>query len=329
MRAIVWTQYGPPDVLRLRAVAKPTPKDHEALIKVFATTVTAGDCELRGLKVPPAFQIPIRLYMGPFKPRKAILGQELAGEIEAVGRDVTKFKPGDQVYGWTAFRLGGYAEYACLPESSVLALKPPNLSYEEAAVLPVGGLEAVYFVSRGNVQRGQKVLIIGAGGSIGSFAVQLAKRLGADVTAVDTAEKMDFLRSIGADQVLDYTRENFTQRGATYDVIIDVIGKSPFSGSLRSLTPSGRYLIDNPTLSQRLRANWASARSSKKVIPWASRPVSESLKDLTFLTGRIAAGEIKPIINKRYPLERIAEAHRYADAGHKKGNIVITVAQTS
>jgi len=329
MRAIVWTQYGPPEVLQLREVAKPAPKDHEALIKVFATSVTAGDCELRGLKVPPAFQIPVRLYMGPFKPRKAILGQELAGDVEAVGKDVTKFRPGDQVYGWTGFRLGGYAEYACLPESSVLALKPPNLSYEEAVILPVGGLEAVYFVSRGHVQRGQKVLIIGAGGSIGSFVVQLAKRLGANVTGVDTAEKMDFLRSIGADQVFDYTHEDFTKRGETYDVIVDVIGKSPFSGSLGSLTPSGRYLIDNPTLSQRLRANWVSAQSRKKVIPWASRPVSESLKDLTFLTGLVVAGEIKPIIDKRYPLEQIAEAHRYADAGHKKGNIVITVAQAS
>src|SRR6266571_4404869 len=202
MKAIVCTKFGPPDVLQLQEVAKPAPKDNEVLIRIYATTVTAADCELRGLKVPLAFRLPLRIYLGRIRPGPIILGQELAGEIEAVGKEVTRFRKGDQVFGWSGLGLGAYAEYTCLPEKGVLAIKPSNITYEESAPLSVGGLEAVYFLRKGNIQSGQKVLIHGAGGSIGTFAIQLAKYFGADVTGVDSTGKLDMLRSIGAEQVI-------------------------------------------------------------------------------------------------------------------------------
>ena len=325
MKAIVWTQYGPPDVLQLREVAKPTPKDKEVLIKIYATTVTAADCELRSLKLPIALGLPIRLYLGVRRPRISILGQELAGEIEAVGKGVARFKNGDPVFAWTGFRLGAYAEYTCVPEDGALATKPSNMSYEEAAPLPIGGLEAVHFLKKGTIQSGQKVLINGAGGSIGTFAIQLAKYFGADVTGVDSTEKLDMLRSIGADQVIDYTQEDFTKNGETYDVIFDVVGKSSFSGSLRSLRQNGRYLLGNPGLSQRLRAGWTPMSGGKKVTPYAARAASEITEDLNFLKELIEAGKIRSIIDRRYPLEQMAEAHRYVESGRKKGNVVMTV----
>src|SRR5437667_181655 len=283
MKAVVLTKFGPPDVLQLQEVAKPTPKDNEVLIRIYATTVTAGDCELRGLKVPIAFGLLIRIYMGLRRPRPVILGQELAGEIEAVGKAVTRFREGDPVFGWTGFRLGAYAEYACLSEKGVLAIKPSNMTYEEAATLPVGALDAVYFIRKGNIQSGEKVLINGAGGSIGTFAIQLAKYFGADVTGVDSTRKLEMLRSIGADQVIDYTQEDFTKSGETYDVIFDVVGKSSFSRSVRLLSLNGRYFIANPRLSQRVRGRWTSMRSSKKVIYWAARAASEYTEDFNFL----------------------------------------------
>src|SRR5579859_5975000 len=280
MKAMICTKFGPPDVLQLKEVAKPTPKDNEVLIRVYATTVTAGDCELRGLKMPIAFGLLLRLYVGLIRPRIMILGQELAGEIEEVGKEVKRFRKGDQVVGWCGFSLGAYAEYKCLPENWLLAIKPSNMTYEEAAPLPVGGLEAAYFVRRGNIQSGQKVLINGAGGSIGAFAVQIAKSFGAEVTAVDSTEKLDMLRSIGADRVIDYTQEDFTKSGETYDVIFDVVGKSSFSPSVRSLKQNGRYLLANAGLSQMVRVLWTSMISSKKVIVGAA---SEKTEDLNFL----------------------------------------------
>ena len=327
MKAVVWTKYGPPDVLQLKEVAKPTPKDNEVLVRIHAATVTAGDCELRSLRFPIWFWLPLRLYVGLRKPKRiTILGQELAGEIEATGKEVKRFRKGDQILAWTGFRLGAYAEYKCLSEDGVLAIKPSNMTYEEAAALPVGGLEAVHFLRKGSIQNGQKVLINGAGGSIGTFAIQLAKYYGADVTGVDSTEKLDMLRSIGADQAIDYTQEDFTKSGETYDVIFDVIGKSSFSRSVKSLKPNGCYLLGNPGLSQRVRARWTSMPGNKKVISWAARAASEITEDLNFLKELIEAGKIKTVIDRRYTLEEIAEAHRYVETGQKKGNVIITVA---
>jgi 2-desacetyl-2-hydroxyethyl bacteriochlorophyllide A dehydrogenase len=260
--------------------------------------------------------------MGLIRPRHRILGQELAGEIEAVGKDVQRFKKGDQVFAWTGLGLGAYAEYTCLPEDGMLAIKPSTMTYEEAAAFPLGGLNALHFLRKGTIQSGQKVLINGAGGSIGTFAVQLAKDFGAEVTAVDSTAKLDMLRSLGADQVIDYTQEDFTKNGKTYDVIFDVVGKSSFTRSVRSLKHNGRYLLANPGLSQMVRGRWTSMVSSKKVIVEAA---SEKTEDLIVLKELIEAGKIQSVIDRRYPLEQIAEAHRYVEEGHKKGNIVITV----
>jgi NADPH:quinone reductase-like Zn-dependent oxidoreductase len=259
------------------------------------------------------------MYVGLRKPKRiTILGQELAGEIEAIGKDIKRFKAGDQVFGTTGLGFGAYAEYICLPETSamgVLATKPVNMTYEEAAAVPTGGLEALHFIRKGNIQRGEKVLIIGAGGSIGTFAVQLARYFGADVTGVDSTSKLEMLCSLGAAYVIDYTQEDFTRNGETYDVIFDVPGKSSFSSSIRSLKQNGRYLLANPGLAHMLRGPWTSMRSSKKVIFGAA---SQKIEDLVFLRDLIEAGKIKAVIDRRYSLEQTAEAHRYVEAGHKR-----------
>ncbi len=326
MKAIVWTQYGSPDVLQLHEVEKPTPKDNEVLIKVYAATVTIGDCELRSMKGPLLFALAFRIYVGLIKPKRiTILGQELAGEIEAVGKEVTRFKKGDSVFAPCLLRLGAYAEYACLPEK-YLVLKPASITYEEAATIPTGGINGLDFLRTGNVQAGESILINGAGGSIGTYTVQIAKSLGADVTAVDSTEKLAMLRSIGADHVIDYTQEDFTKNGETYDVIIDVIGKSPFSRSVRSLKPNGRYVLGNPSLSARIRARWTLMTLGRRIIVALAHYKAEYY---TFLKELIEAGKIKPIIDRRYPLAQTAEAHRYVDKGHKKGNVVITVEQNN
>lgn len=323
MKAIIWTNYGPPDVLQLQEVERPVPKDNEVLIRIRAATVIAGDCEMRGLKFSPFLGLAIRTYAGFQKPKRiTILGQELAGEIEAVGKDVSKFKAGDQIFATTGLRMGAYAEYTCLPERGALAIKPTNMSYEEAAAVPVGGLEALHFLRKGNIHKGQTVLINGAGGSIGTIGVQLAKHFGAEVTAVDSSEKLEMLRSIGADHVIDYTQEDFTQSGQTYDIIFDVVGKSPFSRSLRSLTPNGRYLIGNPSLAKKMRGRWVSKRNGKQVFADAADHKAE---DLIFLKDLIEAGALKSIIDRCYPLAEIAEAHRYVETGRKAGNVVISV----
>lgn len=329
MKAIVWTKYGPPDVLELREVEKPAPKDNEVLIRIYATTVTAGDCEMRSLKLPIYLSLPMRLWRGLLKPRRnSILGTELAGEIEAVGKDVKHFQEGDQVFGSAGLGLGTNAEYICLPEEpgemeGGVARKPANMTYDEAATVPFGGRDALHFLRKGNIQSGQKILINGAGGSIGTFAIQLAKYFGAEVTAVDSTAKLDMLRSIGADHVIDYTREDFTEKGETYDVIFDVVGKISFSRSGRVLREKGTYLLANP-LPQILRAQWTKMTSSQKVI---METASGTIQDLVFLRELIEAGRIRTVIDRTYPLEQTAEAHRYVEKGGKKGNVVITVAR--
>lgn len=332
MKAIVWTKYGSPDGLQLREVAKPAPKDNEVLIKIHAATASTPDCELRRLKLPILFAIPLRLYLGILRPtRIKILGTEFAGEIESVGKDVTVYKPGDQVFGYTGLGMRAYAEYMCRPEKSsgiagVMAQKPTNLSYEEAAAVPFGGLEALHSVGKVNIQREQKVLIVGAGGSIGTYSVQFAKLYGAEVTGVDHAVKLDMLRSIGADHVIDYTLEDFTKNAQKYDVILDTFGKSPFARSIRSLNENGTYLNDNPGLFGGFRARRATKNSNKKVLTWTA---GYTTKNLLALKELLEAGKMKPVIDRIYPLEQTAEAHRYVDKGNKKGNVVIRVNQSS
>jgi NADPH:quinone reductase-like Zn-dependent oxidoreductase len=329
VKAVVWTKYGPPEVLELREVEKPTPKEDEVLIKIYATTVTAGDCEMRNLKFPIYLSLPIRVWRGFLKPKgNSIMGTELAGEIDAVGQDVKRFKEGDQVFGSAGLALGTNAEYICLPEEpgemeGGVAIKPANMTYEEAATVPFGGRDALHFLRLGNLQRGQKILINGAGGSIGTFAVQLAKQFGAEVTAVDSTAKLDMLRSIGADQVIDYTQEDFTKNGEIYDVIFDVVGKISFSRTARSITQNGTYLLANPVGSQMVRGLWTRMTSSKKVV---MQTASGTIEDLFFLRELIEAGKIRTVIDRRYPLAQIAEAHRYVETGQKAGNLVITVA---
>jgi 2-desacetyl-2-hydroxyethyl bacteriochlorophyllide A dehydrogenase len=323
MKAIIWTKYGSPAGLQIEEVEKPTPKDNEVLIRIHAATVTTGDCEMRSLKFPLFLSLPMRMYVGLTRPtRIKIMGQELAGEIESVGQDVKRYKKGDQVFAASGFGFGAYAEYKCLSEDGVLVIKPANITYEEAAAVPVGGLEALHFLRKANILSGQKVLINGAGGSIGTFAVQLTKHLGAEVTGVDSTGKLDMLRAIGTDHVIDYTQDDFTQSGETYEVILDVMGKSSFSRCIRSLKPNGRYLLLNAGLSQMIRGRWTSLTSRKQVVMGAA---SQKREDLVFLKELLEAGKIKSVIDRSYPLEQTAEAHRYVETGQKKGNVVITV----
>ncbi|MFX1357918.1 MAG: NAD(P)-dependent alcohol dehydrogenase [Promethearchaeota archaeon] len=323
MKAIIWTEYGPPDVLKLKEVEKPSSKDNEILLKIHATTVTMGDCEMRSLKFSRSLALFMRLYNGLRKPRKiTILGQDAAGEIEAVGKDVTLFKKGDQVFGSTGFKMGAYAEYLCLPEKCMMALKPTNMSYEEAAAVPLGGLNALYFLKKANIKSGKKVLINGAGGSIGTFAVQLAKSFGAIVTGVDSTDKLEMLRTIGIDHVIDYTQEDFTKKDESYDVIFDVVRRSSFSGCIRVLNKNGIYLQTNHGILRRVRGRLTSLRSSKKVISGA---ISERTEDLMHLKELIEAGKIKSVIDRSYALEQTAEAHKYVETGQKKGNVVIVI----
>jgi NADPH:quinone reductase-like Zn-dependent oxidoreductase len=328
MKAIVWTGYGSPNVLQLREIETPSPKDNEVLVKIHAATASTPDTELRRLKLPLFFAFALRLYLGLLKPtRITILGTEFAGEVVATGRDVTNYHAGDEVFGYTGLRMGTYAEYLCLADrpsglAGVMAPKPVNLTYEEAAAVPFGGLEALHSLRRANLQPGQKVLIVGAGGSIGTYAVQLAKHYGAEVTGVDKPGKLEMLRSIGADHVIDYTREDFTRNGQRYDVILDTIDKSPFSGSLRSLNEQGIYLNANPGLLGRLQMLGMSKQSRQRILTWTGGYTTANLLALKAL---VEAGTIKAVIDRRYPLEQIVEAHRYVDSGHKKGNVVITL----
>jgi NADPH:quinone reductase-like Zn-dependent oxidoreductase len=322
MKAVVYERYGSPDVLQLRDVPKPVPKDNEVLIKVHATTVTSGDWRARTLIVPAGFGLISRLFFGISRPRQPILGTELAGEIESVGKDVRKFKAGEKVFAFPGAGMGCHAEYKCMPEDGAIAPKPPNLTYEEAAALSFGGTTMLDFFGRGRLQRGERVLINGASGGVGTAAVQLARHFGAEVTGVCGTANVDLVRSLGAGHVIDYTKEDFTGNGETYDVVVDTAGTAPFSRSKDSLREGGRLLLVLGGLPDLLRVPWVSMTSSKRVI---AGPASERAEDLRLLAELAQSGQFKPVIGRRYPFERIAEAHRYVDTGHKRGNVVITL----
>jgi 2-desacetyl-2-hydroxyethyl bacteriochlorophyllide A dehydrogenase len=323
MKAVIWTKYGPPEVLKIQEVPKPTPKDNEVLIKVHAATVAAGDTELRELRLPIEFRIMLRLVIGLTRPKRVTIpGIEVAGKIESVGKEVKRFKKGDEVFGVTGFTFGAHAQYVCLPEKNALTIKPSNMSYEEAACAVIGGIESLHFLRAANIQSGQKVLIIGASGTIGTAAVQLAKYFGGDVTGVCSTNKMEMVRSIGADSVIDYTKEDYTKGDKTYDVIFDAIGKSDFAGCKRILNKDGVYLLANPRRFQKIRGLWISLTSGKKVF---SKLAKYRTEDLDFLRELIEQGKIRSVIDRSYPLEQIVEAHRYVEKGHKAGNVVITI----
>lgn len=309
MKAVICTKYGPPEVLKLTEVVKPSPKDNEVLIRVRATSAHIGDTKIRRLEpglgpvIDVFFRPMMRVILGFTGPRQKILGMELAGDIEAVGRNVRMFKPGDAVFASTEFRFGTYAEYCCIPENGVLAKKPENMTYEEAAPISNGCLTALIHLRRLKVQSGQKVLIYGASGSVGTFAIQLAKYSGAEVTAVCSTSNVEMVKSLGADRVIDYTREDFTKSGTGYDAIYDAVGKIPKSKRKAALTKSGVYLsVFSPSGNVKLKAD-----------------------DLVYIKDLCEAGKLRTVIDRRYPIDQIVEAHRYVDLGHKKGNVVITL----
>jgi len=332
MKAIVCTKYGPPDVLQLKEVENPAPKDHEMLVRVHATSVNYGDLVARNFRdiSPREFNMPLlfwlfaKLFFGFRKPKITILGGEFAGEIEAVGKDVQSFQPGDPVFGYLGQSMGAYAEYLCMPEDGCVTVKPADMSYEEAATVPYGAIMAWGLLRKANLQPGQKVLIHGASGAIGSAAVQLAKsHFRAEVTGICSTPRLELVKSLGADTVIDYTQEDFTQRSETYDLIFDVLGKGSFARCKRALKPNGRYLFVSFKTKQLFQMLWTSIVGSKKVI-CALAP--GSTEDLLAVKELIEAGKIKSVIDKCFPLAQTAEAHHYVENGHKKGNVVITVA---
>jgi NADPH:quinone reductase-like Zn-dependent oxidoreductase len=333
MKAVVYTEYGPPDVLQFTEVEKPAPRDNEILIRIHAISVNIGDIWARNFKeisprkftMPLPLWLPSRMYFGFTRPRINILGNEFAGEIEGAGRDVKRFKKGDQVFGYRGQKMGANAEYLCMPADGPVAIKPANMTYEEAATVPYGALTALSLLRKVNTLasvRGQKVLINGASGSIGSAAVQLAKDFGAEVTGVCGTPGLEFVKALGANKVIDYTKEDFTKNGETYDLILDIVGKSSFAKCKNSLKQNGVHLFASFKMKQLFQMLWTSRTGGRKVICALS---SENPEDLVFIKGLVEAGKIKVIIDRRYPMEQAAEAHRYVESGNKAGSVVITV----
>jgi NADPH:quinone reductase-like Zn-dependent oxidoreductase len=330
MKAIVYTKYGPPDVLELKEVEKPAPKDHEVLIRVHATSVNFGDLLARNFREisPGKFSMPLlfwffaKMYFGFTKPKITILGNEFAGQIESAGKDVNLFKKGDQVFGYLGQNMGAYAEYLCMPEDGCVAIKPANMTYEEAAIVPYGAIMALNLLRKMNIQSGQKVLVNGASGGIGSAAVQIAKYFGGEVTGVCSATNAEMVKSLGADKVIDYTKEDFTRSGETYDVIFDVVGKITFSQCKSSLKQKGIYLENLLGLQDILKIIWTSIIDGKKIKGGIS---IESVENLNFFLELIESGKLKLVIDRSYPLEQTAEAFKYVEKGHKKGTVVIIV----
>lgn len=322
MRVIMYSRYGPPDVLKVKQIIKPIPRDNEILVKVRATTVTIADIRSRSFTVPPAFWLPARIILGLRKPKKEILGMELAGEVESIGKNVKKFKEGDQVFAATLTDFGAYAEYKCLKEDGPVAIKPSNISYGEAAAIPIGARTALYFLRKAGVTRGQEVLVYGASGSVGSYAVQIAKYLGANVTGVCSTSNLELVRSLGADKVIDYTAEDFANIDKTYDVIFEAVNKSSFSACMKLLKKNGTYINVTVPLPD-IHMLWTKMTTRKKLI--LSRNSPETSEALNFLRELVEMGKLKVLIDRYYSFDEIVEAHRYVEKGHKKGNVVINI----
>ena len=320
MKAVVYAHYGPPEVLEIKDVARPAPKDNEVLIRVHATTVTKYDTWMRSATAPPGFGLISRIASGINGPKQPILGTDVAGEIEAVGQAVTRFKVGDQVYGFSA-ALGTHAEYICLPEAAVVE-KPATATYEEAAAVVQGALTALYFLKQANIQPGQNVLIFGASGGIGVYAVQLARHFGADVTGVCSTRKLEMVKALGASHVIDYTEEDFTRNGQLYDVVFDTVGKTSVSGSKRALKKNGVYLLATFGVPKLVPMLWLSLTSRVKIVAGTLTDVTD---DLIFLSELIEAGQLRAVIDRCYPLEQTAEAHRHVESGRKAGIVVVTM----
>ncbi|MBT2759178.1 NAD(P)-dependent alcohol dehydrogenase [Mesobacillus foraminis] len=322
MRAIVYKKYGPPGVLHMKEVEKPAPKDNEILIKVKATTVSAADIRSRSFTVPAVFWLPARISLGFRKPKKEILGVELAGEVESVGKEVKRFKEGDQVFAASLEGFGTYAEYKCLSENGPVTLKPANISFEEAAAIPIGARTALYFLRKANIRRGQKILIYGASGSVGSYAVQIANYFGAEVTGVCSTSNLEWVKSLGADKVIDYTAEDFSRSGEVYDMIFEAVNKSSFQACMKVLKRGGTYInVTEPLPSAEML--WYQLTSGRKLL--LSRNSPETSEALNFLKELVEAGKLKAVIDRIYRLEEVEEAHSYVEKGHKKGNVVIRV----
>lgn len=321
MKAIVCEQYGSPEVLHLQHLENPAPKDNEILIKIHTTTVTSADCRVRGLNTPKGFRLLMRLALGIQRPRQPVLGSELAGTVAAIGKNISKFQVGDPVFAFTDTRMGCYAEYACLPENSAVVCKPVNLSFAEAAALSFGGTTALHFLRKANLQKGEKILINGASGGVGTAAVQLARYFGAEITGVCSTANMALVKSLGADHVIDYKQEAFNQQDAAYDVIFDTTGRVSYTHCNAALKAGGRLVLAAASLPEMLAIPWVAATSNKKIIAGSA---FGDAKALNFLADLALEGKYRPVIDRCFPFEQIVAAHRHVEQGHKKGNVVVT-----